>query len=127
MKRGDVMAWDLTVILTDRPGTIADMGEALGSAGVNIKGGCGFPCEGRGVLHVLVEDPDAAGAALGEAGIEVGPTRPVLTFRAQDEPGQLGTLARRMAEAGVNVDLLYITMDGEIVFGVDDIDKARSV
>ncbi len=32
------MAKDLTVILEDRPGTIADMGEALGKAGVNIEG-----------------------------------------------------------------------------------------
>ncbi len=120
------MAWDLTVLLTNRPGTIADLGEALGGAGINIKGVCGFPCEGRGVLHVLVEDPDTAAAALSEAGLEVGPARPVLTFKAQDEPGELGALARRMADADVNVDLLYITMEGEIVFGVNDMDKARS-
>ena len=58
------MARDLTVFMTDQPGRLADLGEALGRAGINIKGGCGFPCEGRGVVHVLVEDPDAAGAAL---------------------------------------------------------------
>lgn len=50
------MAKDLTVVLEDRPGTIAHMGEALGKAGINIDGGCGFPCEGKGVLHILVED-----------------------------------------------------------------------
>jgi hypothetical protein len=120
------MAWDLTVLLTDRPGTIAEMGEALGDAGINIDGACGFPCEGKGVLHVLVDDPDAAAAALRAAGLEVGPSRPVLTYKPQDKPGELGALTRRMADAGVNVDLLYLTMSGEIVLGVDDIDAARS-
>ncbi len=120
------MAWDLTVFLADRPGTIADLGEALGSAGINIKGGCGFACEGRGVIHLMVDDPDAAAAAVGGAGLEAGPVRPVLTFKAHDKPGELGTLARRMADLGVNVDLLYITMEGEVVFGVDDIEAARN-
>ena len=47
------MAKDLTVYLTDRPGTIADMGEALGNAGINIDAMCGFPCEGQiGRAHV---------------------------------------------------------------------------
>jgi len=36
------MVKDLTVVLEDRPGTAADMGEALGKAGVNIDGFCGF-------------------------------------------------------------------------------------
>jgi hypothetical protein len=42
------MATDLTIILEDRPGTLVDVGEALGKAGINIDGMCGFPCQGRG-------------------------------------------------------------------------------
>ncbi len=60
------MATDLTVILEDRPGTLADVGEALGEAGINIDGMCGFPCEGRGRLHVLVDDPVNARRALAQ-------------------------------------------------------------
>ncbi len=48
------MATDLTVILEDRPGTLADVGDALGGAGINIDGMCGFPCQGKGRLYVLV-------------------------------------------------------------------------
>ena len=121
------MSWDLTVFLTDEPGTIADMGEALGGADINIRGVSGFPCEGRGVIHLLIDDPDAATEVLQRAGIEVGKTRPVLTTKLADKPGQLGALARRMADNGINVDLLYITMGGEVVFGVDNIDRARSL
>ncbi len=58
------MAKDLTVVLENRPGTLAELGEALGKAGINVDGMCGFPCEGRGVIHILVEDAGAARIAL---------------------------------------------------------------
>jgi len=48
------MTKDLTVISEDRPGTLANMGRALGKAGINIDGLCGFPCQGKGVIHILV-------------------------------------------------------------------------
>ena len=118
--------WDLTVKLEDRPGTIADLGEALGAAGINIYGGCGFPCEGVGIIHVLVDDADAAKEALAAAGLEASSERPVLTIKVEDRPGELGKHARRMADAGVNVDLLYLTADSRLVFGVDDLDKAKA-
>jgi len=59
------------VILVNRPGTLADAAEALGRAGVNIAGGCGFPAAGEGIFHVLVEDPTTARRALEAAGMEV--------------------------------------------------------
>jgi len=121
------MPTDLTVILENRPGTLADLGEALGRAGINIEGGCGFPCGGEGVAHILVEDAAAARRALEGAGLEVRAERPVLLVEVADRPGGLGSIARRLANAGVNVDLLYGTMGGQVVFGVDDLDKARIV
>ncbi|MEK6256290.1 MAG: amino acid-binding protein [Chloroflexota bacterium] len=120
------MAIDMTVILQDRPGTIADMGEALGKIGVNILGAAGFPCEGKGIMHILVEDVDASAArkALEENGFEVGPDRPVLVMDLEDKPGELGGIARRIGAAGVNIDLLYLTANKSLVMGVDDMDKA---
>ena len=99
------MATDLTVILEDRPGTLADMGENLGKAGVNIDGGCGFACEGKGVIHILVEDAPAARRGLEEANIEVTIERQVLLVDIEDQPGELGKIARRIADAGVNIDV----------------------
>ena len=84
------MTKDLTVILEDRPGTLADIGEALGKAGINIDGLCGFPCEGKGVLHILVEDTAAARRALEEIGLEVRGERQVLILELEDRPGALG-------------------------------------
>ncbi len=83
---------DIKVVLANRPGTLADMGEALGEAGVNIEGMCG-PCEGDGIAHVLVDDAAAARAALGGAGIDVREDRDVLVVKVPDEPGALGGYA----------------------------------
>ncbi len=120
------MMKDLTVILEDRPGTLADMGEALGKAGINIEGACGFPSEGKGVGHILVEDAAAARRALEEVGIEVGDEREVLVLEIEDRPGALGEVGRRIANAGVNIDLVYLATNNRLVIGADDLDKARA-
>lgn len=120
------MATDLTVTLEDRPGTLADMGEALGKAGINIDGMCGFPCEGRGVIHILVEDGSAAREALEGAGIQVDGDREVMLLEAEDRPGMLGEVLRKIANAGVNVDLLYKATQTKLVIGADDLGKAQA-
>lgn len=120
------MAKDLTVILENRPGTLADFGEALGRAGINIDGICGFPCEGKGVIHVLVEDAAGARSALEEAGIEVTGEREVIVVEVEDRPGTLGYMARKFANAGVNVDLGYLASGTRLVIGADDLEKAQA-
>ena len=122
------MATDLTVILRNVPGTIADLGEAAGKAGVNLLGGCGFECGGEGVMHVVVEgDSSAARTAFEQAGMEVRGEREVLVIDVEDTAGGLGRATRRYAEAGINVDLVYLTGDGRLVIGPDDVEQARSV
>ncbi len=120
------MATDLTVILEDRPGRLADVGEALGGAGINIDGMCGFPCEGKGRLHVLVDDPVTARRALASGGLEVTAEREVLVHDIEDRPGTLGSVSRRLAERGVNIDLVYLATRTRLVIGTDDLDKARA-
>ncbi len=120
------MAKDLTVILEDRPGTLADMGQALGNAGINIDGWCGFPCEGRGVIHILVEDAAGARQALEEGGMEVSGERDVLVLEVEDRPGAFGEVARKIADAGANVDLGYLATRTRLVIGADDLEKAQA-
>ena len=90
------MPKDLTVILQDRPGELARLGGATGEAGVNIQGMCAFTGEGRGVIHLLVDDDQAGAArrALEEAGMGVADEREVLVVDVEDRPGTLGELAR---------------------------------
>lgn len=121
------MPWDITVELENRPGTLADVGEATGSAGVNLDGICGFPCEGVGVIHLLVNDAGAARDALDAAGITIRNEREVLVANVTDRPGAVGELTRRMADAGVNVDLIYLATGTRVVLGVDKLEEARSL
>lgn len=121
------MPWDITVELENRPGTLAELGETAGNAEVNLDGVCGFPCEGVGVLHVLVDDPATARDAFTGAGITVRDEREVLVADVTDRPGELGELTRRLADAGVNVDLIYLATNTRLVLGVDDLDAARGL
>ncbi|MCH8339340.1 MAG: ACT domain-containing protein [Chloroflexi bacterium] len=120
------MPTNLTVILEDRPGMLAQLGEALGGAGINIDGGCAVTSEGEGWVHILVEDAAAARAALEGAGLSVSGEREVVVVDAENRAGELGATARKLAEAGVNVELFYVSADTKLVFGVDDAEKARS-
>jgi hypothetical protein len=119
---------DLTIELEHRPGALADMGDALGRAGVSIEGGGAWTADGRGVAHFLVADGEAARAALEAAGIRVRAVRDVLVQRLrQDVPGQLGMLTRRMADAGVNIEVLYSDHDHQLILVVDDVAAGRAV
>jgi hypothetical protein len=120
------MAKDLTVVLDDRPGTLATLTEALGKAGINIDGLCGFPSEGKGVIHILVQDAAAARRAAEAAGFTVRGEREVLVLDAQDRPGEVGQIARRIANAGVNIDLIYVATKTRVVIGASDLPKAKA-
>ena len=120
-----IVTTDLTIILQDRPGTIADVGEALGKAGIDIDGICGFPCEGEGVLHILVEDAAAARSVIEQIGFEVRGERSVLVIECEDRIGLIGDITRSIADAGVNIDLIYVTPGTRLVIGADNLEKAR--
>ena len=123
------MPTDVTVVLQDEPGQLAKLGGAVGAAGVNIRGMCAFTGEGRGIIHVLVDDDAAqrAVAALTEAGMGVAGDREVLVVDIEDKPGSLGELARELAEANVNIELLYTTFGGvRVVIATDDLASARA-
>lgn len=119
---------DLAIELENRPGALADMGEALGRAGVSIEGGGAWVVGATGAAHFLFTDGAAARRALEAAGIRVLAEREVVVQRLkQAVPGQLGLLTRRMAQAGVNIEVLYSDHDHQLVLVVDDIERGRQV
>jgi hypothetical protein len=121
---------DFTLILDDQPGELARLGEILGEAGVNIGGLAAFTGEGRGVIHVLVDDGAVARAtaALKAAHMGVADEREALVIDVVDRPGSLGELTRQLAAANVNIDLAYTTFGGgvKIVIATDDLESARA-
>ena len=120
------MAKDLVVVLEDRLGTLADMGEALGNANINIEGICAVTFKGGAAVHILVEDSAAAKKALEEKGIKVSSEREVLVLDIEDRPGALGEIARKLADNDVNIELAYLASKIRLVVGVDNIEKAQS-
>lgn len=122
------MTKDLTVSIQDRPGTLARVAEALGAAGVNIEGIGGFAVYNEAVAHLLLEDGDVARArnAIEEAGANVEAERDVIVVELTDRPGALGALARRIADAGVNLNLVYMATRTRLVVGSDDLRKLRA-
>ena len=119
------MAHDITVLIDDLPGALAQVGEVLGKAGINIDGYCSFTSGIKTQLHVLVQDAEAARSALDAAGLQVLQEREVLTVDMEDRPGELGKVARRIAEAGVNIDMVYMGTESRLVVAAYDLDKAR--
>ena len=121
------MATDLLVSVADRPGGLADVGEALGNAGINIEGLCGVGLGDRGVIHILVEDGAAARAALEGAGLNVESEAEAIVSAIPGDvrtPGTLGKMARAVAEAGVNMRAVYLATDNRAVAVTDDNAKA---
>lgn len=119
---------DLCIELEDRPGALAEMGEALGRAGVALLGGGAWVVGRVGVAHFLVDDAEGARSALEAAGLRVRAARDVVVLRLrQGVPGQLGSLARKMSEVGVNVEVQYSDHDHRLILVVDNQERAREV
>jgi hypothetical protein len=117
------MATDLTISTEDSPGALASVGEALGAAGINIEGLLGIGMEGRGIIHVCVQDGAAARAALEGAGIKVeGEADAILgaPVAGADQAGTMGMMARQVANAGVNVRAVYLATGSRAVMVTDD-------
>jgi hypothetical protein len=117
---------DLTVIMDDQPGKLADLGEATGRAGVNIAGLCAMVGDGKGFIHMLVEDGAAARGALEAAGISVADEREAVVVDLHDKPGAMGEIARDLADAGVNIDVAYTIFSGvRLVILTEDVEAAQ--
>jgi hypothetical protein len=116
---------DLTVIMDDQPGKLADLGEATGKAGINIAGFCAMVGDGKGFIHILVDDTAAAREALEEAGISVADEREAVVVDLHDKPGAMGEIARDLADAGVNIDVAYTIFTGvRLVILTEDVEAA---
>ena len=124
------MATDLTVTVEDRPGGLASIGEALGKAGINIEGLLGIGFEGRGIIHLCVQDGAGARKALEGAGIKVeGEADAILGEPVQgaEQPGTMGAMTRQIANAGINVRAAYLATGSRVVMVTDDNAKLREL
>jgi hypothetical protein len=121
------LAIDLDIDIENTPGALADVAAAISDAGVNI---AAVTCVGpgdRAELHILVPHAEAARHALAISHLAVTREREVVVVEAEDRPGVLADLTRKIAKAGINLDLVYVATQNRIVFGSDDLTGLRDV
>ena len=119
---------DIAIVIENRPGALADMGELLGKNGINMEGLCGIPLNDKAIIHILVEDDTVARFVLEEAGFEISGVREVIVHDIgpiAGKPGTGGKIARKIGNLGVNIDLIYLAEHNKLVIGVDDISRAQ--
>jgi len=121
---------DIAIVLKNKPGGLADIGETLGKENINIEGFCGTLCEGEDVIHILVKEHGKAYNVLERAGFKIKEQRDVLVIEIKDivsQPGSGGKLFRKLALENINIDLIYLAEKNRLIIGVDDMKKARTV
>jgi hypothetical protein len=121
------MATDLCIELENKPGELARVAAAISDAGVNIAAATCLGNAERAELHVLVPHAEPVRRALAITSTAITAEREVVVVQATDQPGELASLARRVAEAGVNLDLLYVATRSRMVFGSPDLERLRAV
>ena len=119
---------DLTVVAPNRPGMFDALRDATAGAGVAIEGICAFSAMGQKTFHLLATDEQATAArrALENAGLEVRLEREVFVLRVTDGSPAIAEIARRLAQADVSVDIMYLATGDRLVLGVDSIDRAQT-
>jgi hypothetical protein len=120
------MAVDLVIDIENTPGALARVAAAISDAGVNIAAAtCVGPGE-RAELHILVPHAEAAKHALAISQVGVTREREVVVVDVEDRPGVLADLTRKIARAGVNLDLVYVATRNRVVFGAPDLAALRA-
>src|SRR5437660_3368050 len=120
------MAFDLVIDIENTPGALAQVAAAISDAGVNI---AAATCIGSGdsaELHILVPHAEAAKHSLAISQLAVTREREVVVIDVQDRSGVLADLTRKIARAGVNLDLVYVATQNRVVFGAADLPALRA-
>jgi len=120
------MATDLVIDVENTPGALARIAAAISDAGVNIAAAtCLGPGE-RAELHILVPHAEAARHSLAISHLAITREREVVVVDVEDRPGVLADLTRRIARAGVDLELVYVATRNRVVFGADDLPALRA-
>jgi hypothetical protein len=120
------MAFDLVIDVENSPGTLARVAASISDAGVNIAAATCIGAGERTELHILVRHAEAARHSLAISHLAVTREREVVVVDVEDRPGVLADLTRRIAKAGVNLDLVYVATQNRVVFGAPDMDALRA-
>jgi len=117
---------DLAIDIDNTPGALAKVAAAISDAGVNIAAATCVGAGDRAELHVLVPHAEAAKHVLAISGVVVTREREVAVVDVEDHPGILADLTRKIARAGIDLDLVYVATQNRVVFGAADIEALKA-
>lgn len=121
---------EFIVALPDQPGSLAGFARMLAAAGVNIDALAGWNASGEGIVRLVVNDPDAARRVFDDSGLRYG-ERSVLSVSLPNRPGALADLSGSLADAGVNIEAIYVVGGGseslDIAIAVDETESAADL
>lgn len=121
------MLTEFVVTMENRPGMLASLTESLAGLGVNIEALAAYGHDGDGTVRLITDDAPTTRRVLDEASLH-HIEHTVLTTLLPHRPGELARLTRDIADAGVNIDALYVlraNSDGiELAMAVDQPETA---
>jgi hypothetical protein len=120
------MPVDLVIDIDNTPGALAEVAAAISDAGVNISAATCIGPGDRAELHILVPHAEAAKHSLAISHLAISREREVVVVDVEDRPGVLADLTRKIAKAGIDLDLVYIATRNRVVFGAPDLDALRA-
>jgi hypothetical protein len=120
------MAFDLVIEIENSPGALAQVAAAISDAGVNIAAATCIAGGETVELHILVPHAEAARHLLAISHLAVSREREVVVVDVEDRPGVLADLTRKIAAAGVNLDLVYVATRDRVVFGSPQLEALRA-
>jgi hypothetical protein len=121
------VAFDLAIDIENVPGALAEVAAAISDAGVNIAAATCLGGGERAELHILVPHAEAARHSLAISHVAVSREREVVVVDVEDRPGVLADLTRKIAKAGIDLDLVYVATRNRVVFGAPDLDGLKAV
>jgi hypothetical protein len=121
------VAVDLAIDIENAPGALAEVAVAISDAGVNIAAATCIGGGERAELHILVPHAEAARHSLAISHVAVSREREVVVVDVEDRPGVLADLTRKIAKAGVDLDLVYVATRNRVVFSAPDLDGLKAV
>ena len=121
----------LTVIMPNKAGTLAEVTGVVAEKGVNIENVCAYTAGDVAVFHFLTDDNHKARKALEKAGYKVVETEAIVVH-VWNRPGSLSAVAAKFRQHAINLQYVYGTssLAGEkmtIVFSAEDNAKAVEV
>jgi hypothetical protein len=119
---------DLEIILENKIGQLALLGETLGKNKISLEGGGVFDNGNSAIAHFLVEEAELAKEVLAQVGIRVSKINDVIIQKLrQDVPGQLGMFCRKLGDCEVNILTQYSDHSNQLIIIPDKYQRAKKV